>query len=44
MPGPMMSEAAMAAFRLQKETGVTPRENAKLAYDHKIPYWIPNVF
>ena len=41
---PMMSEAGKAAFMLQKEAGVTPRENALMAYSHKIPYWIPNIF
>ena len=44
MPGPMMNEAGKAAFMLQKEAGVTPKENARMAYDHKIPYWIPNIF
>ena len=44
MPGPMPNEAMMAAIKLQKEAGVTPRENAMMAYAHKTPYWIPNMF
>ena len=35
---------AIKAQVLQKMTGVTPYENAMMAYQHKTPYWIPNVF
>lgn len=41
MPGPAMIINAMKATMLQKKTGLTPRENAMLAYQHKTPYWIP---
>lgn len=41
MPGPGIVIHAVKATMLQKKTGLTPRENAMLAYQHKTPYWIP---
>lgn len=39
-----LAAGAVKAMMLQKKTGVTPYQNAELAYQHKTPYWIPNIF
>ena len=35
---------AVKAQMLQKGTKVTPYKNAEMVYQHKVPYWIPDLF
>ena len=44
MPGPGMIINAIKAQSFQKKTGVTAKENAMRAYNHKTPDWIPCVY